>query len=135
MEDQSKLTQNIMFESVLKVCRMFHLPKSQFGPVAFADLPRCTIFLRKRGNLKIAVNLSFHFRLSPLFNHCHDLLMQNDFSETIVSNENLAWLTHPALVYEAIVTLQSRLFTLGHRTGSEEGVVYLSTCPFINWLK
>ena len=34
--------------------------------------------------------------------------MQEDFSQDIVSNENLAWLTHPALVYEAIVTLQSR---------------------------
>ena len=34
--------------------------------------------------------------------------MQEDFSEEIVSNENLAWLTHPALVYEAIVILQSR---------------------------
>ena len=39
MEDQSQLTLDRLFESVLQVCRMSHLPKSLFGPVAFADLP------------------------------------------------------------------------------------------------
>ena len=35
MED-SQFTQNIMFQSVSKVCRMSDLPKTQFAPVAFA---------------------------------------------------------------------------------------------------
>ena len=39
MVDQSQLTLNRLFESVLQLCRMSHLPKSLFGPVAFADLP------------------------------------------------------------------------------------------------
>ena len=43
MEDQNQLTQNIMFESGLHVCRMSHLSKSQFGPVAFAELPRMSL--------------------------------------------------------------------------------------------
>ena len=40
MVDQSQLTLDIFFESVLQVCRKSHLPKSLFGPVAIADLPR-----------------------------------------------------------------------------------------------
>ena len=40
MEDQSQLTLDRLFESVLQVCGMSHLPKSLLGPVAFADLPR-----------------------------------------------------------------------------------------------
>ena len=40
MEDQSQLKLDRLFESALQVCRMSHLPKSLFGPVAFADLPR-----------------------------------------------------------------------------------------------
>ena len=40
MEDQSQLTLDRLFESVLQVFRLSHLTKSLFGPVAFADLPR-----------------------------------------------------------------------------------------------
>ena len=40
MEDQNQLTLDRLFESVLQFWKMSHLPKSLFGPVAFADLPR-----------------------------------------------------------------------------------------------
>ena len=40
MEDQSQYTLDRLSDIVLQVCRMSHLPKSLFGPVAFADLPR-----------------------------------------------------------------------------------------------
>ena len=43
MVDQSQLTLDRLFESVLQVCRMSHLPKSLFGPVTFADLPRMSL--------------------------------------------------------------------------------------------
>ena len=36
-----------MFESVLKVCRMSHLPKGQFGPDPCADLPRMSLLYGK----------------------------------------------------------------------------------------
>ena len=36
-----------MFESVLKVCRVFNLPKSQFGPIAFAELLRISLLQKK----------------------------------------------------------------------------------------
>ena len=45
MEDLSPLTQDRLFESVLKVSRMSHLPKNQFGPVAFKGLPRMSLLL------------------------------------------------------------------------------------------
>ena len=48
MVDQSQLTLDRLFESVLKVCRMSHLPKSQFGPVAFEELPRMSSLYRLR---------------------------------------------------------------------------------------
>ena len=38
MEDQNQL-----FENVLQDSTMSHLPKSQFGPVAFADLARMSL--------------------------------------------------------------------------------------------
>ena len=42
----------MMFESVLKVCRISHLPKSQFGPDAFAELPRMSLLYQyNRKNL------------------------------------------------------------------------------------
>ena len=40
MEDQSQLTQDIIFESVLNACRRSYLPKNQFVPVAFAEVLR-----------------------------------------------------------------------------------------------
>ena len=67
MEDQSQLTLDRLFESVLQVCRMSHLPKSLSGPVAFADLPRmsrlyfldnqsCIIHIKKFLNINVSRN-------------------------------------------------------------------------------
>ena len=47
-------------------------------------------------------------RLSPLFNYCHDMINREPFKKDIVQDDFLKWLTHPALVYEAISMLQSR---------------------------
>ena len=47
-------------------------------------------------------------RLSPLFNYCHDMLNREVFKKDIIEDDFLKWLTHPALVYEAINMLQSR---------------------------
>ena len=47
-------------------------------------------------------------RLSPLFNYCHDSLLKETFSDTLIEDATLFWLTQPALVFEAIETLQTR---------------------------
>ena len=38
MEDQSQLTLDRLFESVLHVCRMSHMPESLFGPLSLEIL-------------------------------------------------------------------------------------------------
>ena len=47
MKDQNQLTQDRLFESVLKVSRMSYLPKSQFRPIASADLPRMSLLYQR----------------------------------------------------------------------------------------
>ena len=44
-------------------------------------------------------------RLSPLFNYCHDSLLKETFSDTLIEDATLFWLTQPALVFEAIEIL------------------------------
>ena len=58
MVDQSQLTLDRLFESVLQVCRMCLLPKSLFGPVAFADLARMS---------RLYLKPSFHLDRVPFF--------------------------------------------------------------------
>ena len=47
-------------------------------------------------------------RLSPLFNYCHESLLEMTFDAKLQDDPTLFWLTHPALVYESIALLQSR---------------------------
>lgn len=47
-------------------------------------------------------------RLSPLFNYCHKTILNENFSEDLDKDQNLAWLTNPELVCESIKLLQFR---------------------------
>ena len=95
MEDQSQLTLDRLFESVLQVCRMSHLPESLFGPVAFADLLRMSrLYLRLNFHiLSICIvpieiygnywqRICIFFKLSPLF-----LTHSNSVDNLVFSNK------------------------------------------------
>ena len=47
-------------------------------------------------------------RLSPFFNYCHESLLKEKFTKKLIEDPTLFWLSHPALIYEAITLLQSR---------------------------